>query len=99
MSSAFVMSATNGTTSWPDRAAISRAARSTSARVRAQMATRQPSAESASAEPRPSPFDAAVTSAILPLIPRSIDRSSVTVCEAQTGQVSRDQAISQNRYS
>ena len=99
MSPAFVMSATNGTTSWPDRAAISRATRSTSARVREQMATRQPSAESASAEPRPSPFDAAVTRATFPLSPevhRSILRD---VCEAQTGQVSRDQAISQNRYS
>ena len=72
MSSAFDMSATKGITSWPLRAAMSLAACSTSSRERAQMATRQPSAERASAEPRPSPLDAAVTRAILPLMPRSM---------------------------
>ena len=40
--------------------------------LRAQMATRAPSRDSASAAPRPSPSDAAVTSATLPAIPRSI---------------------------
>ena len=39
---------------------------------RAQMATRAPSRDIASAAPRPSPFDAAVTSATFPDIPRSI---------------------------
>ena len=40
--------------------------------LRAQMATRAPSRDIASAAPRPSPFDAAVTSATFPDIPRSI---------------------------
>src|SRR5438552_944922 len=43
-----------------------------SARARAQIATRQPSAASAAAVPRPRPFEAAVTSATLPSIPRSM---------------------------
>ena len=41
---------------------------------RAFTATLHPSAASARAAPRPSPFDAAVTSAVLPAIPRSMRR-------------------------
>ena len=60
------MSLINGTTSARVWAAISFAACSTSACVRALIATRHPSAASASAEPRPSALDAAVTSASCP---------------------------------
>ena len=73
------MSATKGTTSCPLWAAISLATRSTSASVRAQMATRQPSCDRASADPRPRPLDAAVTNAILPVIPKFMSSLRSTV--------------------
>src|SRR5262245_59956993 len=76
-SSAFVTSAAIASTSAPVLARTSAAAASTSASVRAHIATFAPSAPNPSAHARPMPLLAAVTSATLPLSPRSMDRSLV----------------------
>ena len=67
-----VMSAATGVTVTPCLSAISDAVRSSVSGVRALMTRSTPSAASASAQPRPRPFDEAQTSAFLPLIPRSM---------------------------
>ena len=73
-SSAFVTSARTASTSAFVLARTSSAAVLSSASLRAQMATRAPSAASASAHALPIPLLAAVTSATFPLSPRSIPR-------------------------
>ena len=74
-------SATSGTASAPIRSA----AASTVARSRPQIATRTPSAASACAAAKPSPFDAAATAARFPAIPRSIGRQSRAAAAGRTG--------------
>ena len=60
----------------PRAAPTSAAVASTRSREREVIATRAPSAASAAAMPRPMPFEAPVTSATRPEIPRSISRLS-----------------------
>src|SRR6478672_10243854 len=83
-------SATSPTASPP----MCAAAASTVSASRPQIATRTPSAASACAAAKPSPFDAAATAARLPAIPRSIEagvsRSGALVDGAVAGAEGRD---------
>src|SRR5690606_5133073 len=70
-----VISPATGVTLTPYFPAISSAVRASTSALRALMTRSTPASASASAQPRPSPFDAAQTSPRLPLIPRSIPAS------------------------
>src|SRR5438067_2065972 len=62
---------------WPPASMICCSAAINASSPRAQMASFTPSAASASAVARPNPFEAAVTRAVLPVMPRSMRSSAV----------------------